>query len=341
MKNILTILIILTFVSCKENTKEKSFHLSGTINGEYTGYIFLNYGTIKDSVKVSNNSFEFNGSVKRPIQGWLNLKSNGNAAWLYIENSHISIKTDYERKNQNGKTINFLNITDIKGSYSAKIQNEYKDFYQANKNKENFKDTLYNKLNVFIEENKNHPISGTILGELALIEPILTRNELIELYSKIDTTQQSQDDLKMFKMGIENLNEYGVNKPFLEFTLPNTEGKNVDIKSFLGKKILVDFWASWCIPCRKKHPELIKLKNKLGKENFDIVSVSIDDNKENWLQAIEKDSLKWTNLIDIDKQVNNKLGIQAIPYNYLIDENGIVLGVNLSIDEIEKTIGEK
>jgi thiol-disulfide isomerase/thioredoxin len=145
----------------------------------------------------------------------------------------------------------------------------------------------------------------------------------------------------MFKMGISNLHKYGINKPFFEFTLPNNKDKDIDITSFLGKITLVDFWASWCGPCRIKHPDLIKLKNKFGDTNFDIVSVSIDDNKKSWIQAIEKDNLNWTNLIDIDKQVKDELGIEAIPFNYLIDGDGIVLGVNLSIIEIERIIDEK
>jgi len=346
MKNIFTILIICTFISCKENpkneTREKqSFTLKGTINGEYSDYIYLNYGNVKDSVKVLNNSFEFKGVVEKPVQGSLNLKPYATIAWVYIENSNISIQADFEKKTQNEIEYNLLKINDVKGSYSAKIQNEYKEFYQANQNKENFKSLLYEKLKSFIEKNKNHPFSGTILGEIALINPVLTKNELVELYAKIDTTQQNKDDLEMFKMGIANLDKYGINKPFLEFTLPNTKDKDIVITSFLGKITLVDFWASWCGPCRIKHPELIKLKKKFENENFDIVSVSIDDKKKNWLQTIEKDNLTWTNLIDIDKQVNNELGIQAIPFNYLIDENGIVLGVNLSIIEIERIVSEK
>ncbi|WGH75972.1 TlpA disulfide reductase family protein [Tenacibaculum tangerinum] len=348
MKNIFSLLIVCTFISCKENLTNKtkaqqSFNLTGTINGAYSDYIYLNYGNVKDSVKVLNNSFKFNGKVEKPTQGWLNLKPDpdANVAWLYIENSDIIIQADYDKKRHNGKTLNFLEINNVKGSYSAKIQNEYKEFYQANKNKENFKALLYEKLKSFIKINKNHPFSGTILSEIALINPVLTKKELLQLYSKIDTTQQNKSDLEMFKMGIANLDKYGIKKPFLEFSLPNAKNENVDIKSFSGKITLVDFWASWCVPCRIKHPELIKLKEKFLDTNFDIVSVSIDDNKKSWIEAVEKDNLTWTNLIDIDKKVNDELKIQSIPFNYLIDENGIVLGVNLSSIEIERIVSEK
>ncbi|MGS2727156.1 redoxin family protein [Psychroserpens sp. BH13MA-6] len=346
MKNIALIFVILIFASCndkseKNTEKEKSFNLTGIIDGNYSDYIYLSYGEINDSTKVENNSFQFNGMVERPIQGSLKLEGYTTIAQIYIENSDISIQTHYEKIINNKQPLNVLKINDIKGSYSAKIQNEYKEFYQANQNKENFKFLLYEKLKSFIEKNKNHPLSGTILGENALIEIVLSKNELLELYSKIDTSKQYKDDLEMFKMGIANLDNYGINNPFLKFNLPNTKNKDINITSFSGKITLVDFWASWCAPCRIKHPKLRELKKKFEKENFDIVSVSIDDNKPDWLKAVEKDNLTWTNLIDIEKKVNNELGIQAIPFNYLIDENGIVLGVNLSIIEIERIVSEK
>lgn len=345
MKNIIIILIICIFISCKENPKNKtvkdqSFSLTGTINGNYSDYIYLNYGTIKDSTKVLNNSFEFKGVVDKPISGSLNLKPYANIVPLYIENSDISIEGNYQELFQNNKQYNILNIKEIKGSYTAIIQEEYKEFYQANQGKENFKALLYEKLKSFIEINKSHPFTGAILGENALIEPVLTKSQLIELYAKIDTTQQHKEDLEMFKMGIANLDKNGINKQFLEFSLPNIQDKEIYITSFLGKVILIDFWASWCGPCRIKHPELIKLKKKFEDANFDIVSVSIDDNKDKWIKAIKKDNLTWTNLIDIDKRVNNELGIEAIPFNYLIDENGIVLGVNLSLEQIENELNK-
>ena len=131
------------------------------------------------------------------------------------------------------------------------------------------------------------------------------------------------------------------NKSFLKFNLQNTKGEEIDITAFLGKVKLVDFWASRCGPCRIRHPDLIKLKKKFEKRNFDIVSISIDDNKGNWIKAIEKDRLESTNLLDVKKEITNKLGIHAIPYNYLLDEYGVILGINLKIEEIENVLVKK
>jgi thiol-disulfide isomerase/thioredoxin len=301
----------------------------------------LNYGDVVDSVKVSDDKFEFSGNVLRPIQGWLNLKPDANVAFFYIENSDIRIQADFEKKIQNETAINFLTVNSIEGSYSAEIQEDYRIFYQSNKNKKNFSSLLYEKLTSFIEENKSHPFSGQVLGELALINPILSKNELLELYKKLDTTHQNSEDLEMFTMGIANLEDYGLTKPFPEVTLPNLNGQDIELTSYHGNILLVDFWASWCAPCREKHPDLIKLKSEFENSEFEIVSVSIDDDKTKWLQAVEKDQLDWLNLIDLDKQLHDKLGISAIPFNYLLDKKGVILGVNLSLVEIRRKLTQE
>ncbi|MFC7358304.1 DUF4369 domain-containing protein [Jejudonia soesokkakensis] len=143
MKKFFSIVIICIFINCDENpkneiVKEQSFTIAGTITGDYSDYIYLNYGTISDSIKVTSNRFEFKGVVDKPIQGSLNLKPYANIVPLYIENSNIQIQGDYEELHQNDKDYNILYIKNIKGSYTAEIQEDYKEFYQANQGKENF-----------------------------------------------------------------------------------------------------------------------------------------------------------------------------------------------------------
>lgn len=351
MKEIKIILIVVLF-SCKqvvaqtttrseEHKEKKGFTISGHLNGSYAGLIYLTYGNKKDSVIVVNNRFEFKGSVTKPTQGWLNLEPRSTVAWLYVENNDIRLEATAAKGVQNEIPLNRIDLNSITGSYSAKIQEEYQDFYQSNKSKEDFKALLFAKLDTFIEKNKTHPFTGTILAELASITPVLSRNELIRLYSKIDTTQQNTDDIEMFNRGIEQLDEFGIGKPFLKFQLPDKNGNKTDIHSYLGKVTLVDFWASWCKPCREKHPDLIKLRKQYQKTNFDILSISIDHNKDLWTRAIRNDNLTWTNLVDSKKEVYNKLEIQAIPFNYLIDEKGTIIGINLSIEQIERALQQR
>ncbi len=96
---------------------------------------------------------------------------------------------------------------------------------------------------------------------------------------------------------------------------------------------MLDFWASWCGPCRKEHPNLIKAYEQYSSKNFVIISVSLDDNKNSWLDAIKQDKISWTQISDLKGQQNKiaiNYGVQTIPVNFLISPDGIIIGKDLS-----------
>ena len=110
-----------------------------------------------------------------------------------------------------------------------------------------------------------------------------------------------------------------------------------------GVITLVDFWASWCVPCRKENPALVKLYNKYKTQSFKIVSISLDTNKMLWLQAIKKDRLAWKQLSDLkgwQSRVVHTFGIKVVPTNYLLDKNGIIIAKNITIEELDKLLPE-
>jgi peroxiredoxin len=134
-----------------------------------------------------------------------------------------------------------------------------------------------------------------------------------------------------------------LNKPAPDFTLPDVNGKQVSLSSFKGKYVLVDFWASWCAPCRAENPNVVKAFQQFKNKNFTILGVSLDKEKESWLKAITADGLAWTNISDLkfwDSQVVPLYGIQGIPYNVLLDPNGVVIAENLRGEELERKLGE-
>ncbi|MGZ5247507.1 MAG: TlpA family protein disulfide reductase, partial [Flavitalea sp.] len=109
-------------------------------------------------------------------------------------------------------------------------------------------------------------------------------------------------------------------------------GKNISLKSFRGKYVLVDFWASWCGPCRQENPNLVKAYNEFKGRNFTIVGVSLDRDKANWLQAIQQDQLNWTHMSDLAFWNSAAVSIfkfDAIPYNVLLDPQGNVIAEGL------------
>jgi len=144
---------------------------------------------------------------------------------------------------------------------------------------------------------------------------------------------------RRFKAILDSKKSATINSLAYDFTLPDTLGKLISLNTFRGKYVLLDFWASWCAPCRKEHPNLIQAKRKYANADFEIISISIDKNNEDWIKAIAKDAVnKWTHLIDnkgFDALVIKKYGVFAVPSTFLIDRNGIIIETDVRGEKLE------
>lgn len=128
-----------------------------------------------------------------------------------------------------------------------------------------------------------------------------------------------------------------------DFELPTPDGKKIKLSSFQGKVLLLDFWASWCKPCRAENPNVVRLYQKYKNKNFDILSVSLDEDKDAWTKAIAADRLTWTHVSDLggwESAIVPVYGIESIPSTYLLDAKGKILAVNLRGAELEARLAE-
>ena len=131
----------------------------------------------------------------------------------------------------------------------------------------------------------------------------------------------------------------------MEFTQNDTAGVPVKLSSLKGKYLLIDFWASWCGPCRAENPNLVKVYNKYRGKNFHILGVSLDrpGQKEKWMKAIYDDKLEWTQVSDLqfwNNEVAKQYGIRAIPQNLLLDPEGKIIAKNIRGEELENKVAE-
>ena len=147
---------------------------------------------------------------------------------------------------------------------------------------------------------------------------------------------------KMQRKPGESLFENGTLIP--EINIPDVNGKNISLQSLKGKYVLVDFWASWCMPCRKENPNVVEAYNKYKDKGFTVYSISLDDDIEKWKKAIEQDHLSWpyhvSELKGWESEVVHQFGIEGIPTNYLIDKEGIIIASNLRGKELENILAQ-
>lgn len=128
-----------------------------------------------------------------------------------------------------------------------------------------------------------------------------------------------------------------------EIKLQTPDGKLVTLSSFKGKYVLIDFWASWCGPCRQENPNVVKAYNAFKDKNFTILGVSLDEDKDKWLQAIKKDNLAWTHISDLkgwQSVAARDYAVNAIPANFLVDPNGVIIASNLRGDDLTAKLAE-
>lgn len=334
---ILSLLLSVVIFSAHAN---EGYVIKGTLKGDYTGYIYLFYNKVKDSALVKDNTFEFTGKLDKPVHAWMHLKPPASVDWVYLENNMIILNAECKISMQQNEFVNMMRINEIKGSYSQTLYDSYGEFYSANKLKENFNELLFQELKRLCSENPKQPVVGTLLSKHAA-HPKITYDEFVELYSMLDTTAMQSNDVRMINTGLRTMNNYGIGQPFPTLELSNQNDEVIKSSKFSGKIVLFDFWASWCGPCRAKHPALVELQKKYQDKNFKVVSITVDNSKNAWHKAITKDNLTWDNLYDADSKILNELGIQAIPFSYLLDEQGNIFAINQPLEKIDKILQEK
>src|SRR5690606_206465 len=192
----------------------------------------------------------------------------------------------------------------------------------------------------FVKEYPNSIVSAHILSVYSTTWGKAKTMELFDLLSKENKESEYGQKIKRY---IELNKDPKIGDQFVDFEMESQDGTLKKLSDVKGKVVLLEFWASWCGPCREENPHLVSTYERYQPKGFEIFAVSLDDSQESWINAIEKDRLNWTHVSDLKGSGNEAsliYGVNGIPANFLIAESGEIVGRNLRGEELNQKLAE-
>nr|WP_295922166.1 TlpA disulfide reductase family protein [uncultured Dyadobacter sp.] len=339
---------------------QKGYLLSGQLEKAAGKKIYLYERSFYKSVNSADSTkadafgkFAFRGTVTEPTYFMLQTGLNDQGIGFYIENTTMQIEG----------TADSLYAASVTGSTEEAIRQQYDEAYQSfdfnaleqqemrartqgdtaalRIAKDRTKQLIRQERKAILSLMRQYPLSAASVNQvgnyiashqasdLAIADSLLKRYESSPI--------ASSEQVKFFRKEWLTAGKSVIGQPAMDFTQPDTTGRPVRLSSFKGRYVLVDFWASWCGPCRQESPFLVRAYQDFHSRNFTILSVSLDKSRSAWLKAIVADQLHWTHVGDLKYWQNaaaKQYAISSIPFNMLLDPDGKIMALNLRGDNL-------
>jgi peroxiredoxin len=332
---------------------QDSFQISGKLSAE--GKVILNYVNqegkrANDTVLLKDGKFIFNGTTAFANKAYLSVEKKSDYQEFYLEKGKYKVigKDSLSNAEITGTQSqrDYLQYNAWMGTMPA----QWKVFIQRAQKVIAAKDTAALTL-IQVEARVLHARMEATLDSFVFSHPdsyvsldLINENKTSVIdpkvfdpyYTALSKRVLASFTGKKLTEKYDKARQVSIGKAF-DFTQQDTTGKPFTLSSLKGKYVLVDFWASWCAPCRAENPNLLKSYNQLKARNFEVVAISLDENRNAWLKAVEKDGLPWMQVSDLKgwkNEVATKYGITAVPQNLLIDPNGVIIAKNLRGEQL-------
>lgn len=374
IKNYLLIIVSVLIFSCNNKSKDQ-FTINGKIENAKDQRVFLEQLffnekdiAVIDTAEIKNGKFVLTGAAAEEGLYRIRLEQDNNASYLIINDQ---LEINFSSKIGNGSDDNFKDLkVETPGNKALKtlivglmenvatleknatvldsLENMGSDSLLAIETVKQAKlnEGLTSFLNGYVFKSEDPIVTIFAMANAPTEDKSVIEKRVEHLTKKFPKHKGVQDIILAYNKFLTEMNKPKPAQPAKpvvgnfapDFTMNDTEGKPVSLSQYKGQYVLVDFWASWCGPCRGENPNVVAAYKKYKNKNFTVLGVSLDEDKNAWVKAIQKDGLTWKHISDLkgwQSAVVPVYGIEGIPYNVLLDPEGKILATELRDKELD------
>ena len=359
-KSLLSLAVIAVSLSACDTTPK--YNINGTITGGEANNVYLlqRQGRTIDTLAkapVAEGKFKLTGSVAGLTPAFIVVEGQRGGDLIFVENADFTANLNLENPTASkiegtatqGIANQYTAISNEMGKMAKELNQSYRTAYQEKdeakmkelrEQYENLMKDYEAKEDAINKANADSYVAAYILaGKLYEYD----YEKLVEKFNTLGENAKATEPGKTIADRIQKLSAVAVGQVAPDFTLNTPDGKPLSMHSIKGKVKVIDFWASWCGPCRGENPNVVKMYEKFHPKGLEILSVSLDEDKDAWLKAIEDDKLTWNHVSDLKGWQNAAAQlycVNGIPHLVVLDENNVIVAKDLRGEELQNKVAE-